>query len=116
MDIQQLHQEFLEKIKTEICKDLISLYTKKYKTLPNWEEEEEIVIDESILGNITIPVEVGNTYDESTNFESWVINEYVVTLDLNLFFRCNDDYNEFNWTELSTDSLVGICKLIKKKL
>ena len=62
--------------------------------------------------HLTVEVEVSNTYDDSRYKEDWSISAYVVTLDENLFFHCDD--NELEWTEISTDELAGILDRLQR--
>jgi hypothetical protein len=101
--------DFREKVKKEICYIATEIY-KKYNDglLPNWEDDEEIIIDGSDANNYKISVNVGNTYDNSFTIERQEIEEIRVTLDENLFFTTNDGANEIEWNEVSTDELVDI--------
>lgn len=99
---------FRTHIKEQICKTLTNIFVDLNDgLLPNWEDEEEVYVDADEIGlHLKVEVEVSNTYDDSCYKEDWVISAYVVTLDENLFFHCDD--NELEWTEISTDELVGI--------
>lgn len=105
--------EFRDLLKKNICKVLVDMYMiENNNQLPNWEEDEEIVIDDSKLRTQTILLEV---FTQSGDvYEKQVINEYRVTLDDNLFFRCGDDEieNEINWCDVSTDDLVSILDML----
>lgn len=109
--------EFRELIKKNICNVLVDIYKQQNNNqLPNWEEDEEIVIDDKNLRTQTILLEV---FAQSGDmFEKQVINEYRVTLDDNLFFRCGDDEieNEINWEEVNTDDLVSILDMLSLML
>lgn len=111
--IQQL-ADFRMALKNEISDLLSNLYIKQYGQQPNWQEGEEIVIDDSNLPTYRISVEVDDTYSsDNCTVEKWAVNEYRVSLDENLFFRCGDDNDEFHYDEISTDELVEIYSLIK---
>lgn len=99
---------FRTHIKEQICKTLTDIFCDLNDgQLPNWEDEEEVYVEADEIGlHLTVEVEVSNTYDDSRYKEDWSISAYVVTLDENLFFHCDD--NELEWTEISTDELVGI--------
>lgn len=109
--------EFRDLVKKNICKVLVDMYMiENNNQLPNWEEDEEIVIDDSKLHTQTILLEV---FTQSGDvYEKQVINEYRVTLDDNLFFRCGDDEieNEINWCDVSTDDLVSILDMLSLML
>ena len=117
LDIQKQHSEFRLTVKTAICQLLVDLYLQQYGQLPNQEDEEEIVIDDKNIQTYRILVECGDTYsNDNSTFEKWAINEYRVTLDENLFFRCGDGNDEIHWDEISTDELVDIWTLLKKSI
>lgn len=103
-------------IKESICNALTDIYRHfNNGNLPNYEEEEEVLVKGSkIKTHITINVNVHNTYTEDVLIEKWCIDDYIVTLDYNLMFVCNDD--EIEWTEISTDDLFYIAKTLKNKL
>ena len=106
---------FRQNVKKQIC----DIATEIYKSdndglLPNWEDDEEIVVDGSDADNYKISVNVGNTYDNSFTIERQEIEEIHVTLDSNLFFTTGEFANEINWSEVSTDELVDICHYLQK--
>lgn len=103
-------------IKECICNALTDIYRHfNNGNLPNYEEEEEVLVEGSkIKTHLTINVNVHNTYTEDVLIEKWCIDDYIVTLDNNLMFVCND--NEIEWTEISTDDLFYIAKTLKNKL
>lgn len=103
-----------------LCKEgivrLITLiYLKHNGDFPNWEEDEEIVVENTEIGATSrISVEVSNTFDESTYTEKWVIEEYHINVSGDLYFWCNDTLEEVEWTDVSTEELVAIyTKLFK---
>ena len=100
--------------KEQICKTLTNIFVDLNDgLLPNWEDEEEVYVEADEIGlHLTVEVEVSNTYDDSRYKEDWSISAYVVTLDENLFFHCED--NELEWTEISTDELVGILDRLQR--
>ena len=107
--------DFREKVKRQIC----DIATEIYKTdndglLPDWENDEEIVIEGCNANNYKISVNVGNTYDNSFTIERQEIEEIRVTLDSNLFFITGECANEICWNEVSTDELVDICHYLQK--
>ena len=107
--------EFREKVKKQIC----DIATEIYKAdndglLPNWEDDEEIVIDGSDADNYKISIVVGNTYDNTFTTERQEIEEIRVTLDSNLYFTTGECANEINWSEVSTDELVDIYRYLQK--
>lgn len=107
--------DFREMVKNEITSLLENIYINQYGQKPNWSEGEEIVLDDSNLPTYRISVDVGDTYSsDNYTVERWAINEYRVSLDENLFFRCGDNDDEFHFSEITTDELVEIYNLIKR--
>ena len=98
--------EFRASIKEQICKTLTDIYLHLNDgLLPNWEDDEEIYVEADEIGlYLKTEVEVSNTYDDSRYKEEWTISAYVVTLDENLFFQCDD--NELDWILTQTTLLV----------
>lgn len=111
--IQQL-ADFRMALKNELSDLLSNLYIKQYGQQPNWQDDEEIVIDDSNLPTFRISVDVSDLHSPDNNtVEKWVVNEYRVSLDENLFFRCGDNNDEIHYDDISTDELVEIYSLIK---
>lgn len=108
----------LNQTKEHITNYLVDIY-KHYNNglLPNWEEEEEIVLTNEEIGNITIEIETDRFKNDDNVIivekEKQVIEKFIVTLDYNLLFICDD--NEYSWEEVSTDELIGIFEFIRKK-
>ena len=108
----------LNQTKEHITNYLTDIY-KHYNNglLPNWEEEEEIVLTNEEIGNITIEIETDRFKNDDNVIivekEKQVIEKFIVTLDYNLLFICDD--NEYSWEEVSTDELIGIFEFIRKK-
>lgn len=102
-------------VKERICQLLTDIYREQHNgELPKWFDDEEIVVDDSTF---TPTIRIGVVVDDDVEYpmiEKWAINEYRVTLDYNLMFRCGEMNNEFEWTELTTDELVLIYDMINK--
>ena len=79
---------------------------------PNFEEDEEYVLD---VEGLTIKVEVDNSYldVEETIMENRTITEVHVSLDGNIFLVAYEDDTEIEWTEISTDELVGLANVLE---
>ena len=103
-------------VKEVICQILTDIYKKHNNgLLPNWENDEEIVVEDSELGRtMRIGVIMGSYNEDYHSIEKWAINEYRVTLDYNLVFWCGENNDEFDWTSLTTDELVMICDYLQK--
>lgn len=104
--------------KEHITNYLVDIY-KHYNNglLPNWEEEKEIIVTNDEIGDITIEIETDRFKNDDNVIivekEKQVIEKFIVTLDYNVFFICDD--NEYSWEEVSADELIGIFEFIRKK-
>ena len=106
---------FRQNVKKQICDIATEIYIADNDgLLPNWEDEEEIVIYGSDANNYKISIIVGNTYDNTFTTERQEIDEIRVTCDSNLFFTTGECANEIHWSEVSTDELVDICHYLQK--
>ena len=110
--ISQQLADFREAVKNEITSLLENIYIKQYGQQPNWKEGEEIVLSDDIFPTFRVSIAIGDSSDNYT-VEKWAINEYRVSLDENLFFRCGDNDDEFHFNDITTDELVEIYNLIK---
>lgn len=81
---------------------------------PNFEEDEEYVLD---VEGLTIKVEVDNSYldVEETIMENRTITEVHVSLDGNIFLVAYEDDTEINWEDISTDELVGLANVLENQ-
>ena len=117
LNLEKQLNEFRNTIKNEIVNLIVDIYKSQYDELPNWEEEEEIVIYDDNLPTYRISVSVGDIYSsDDFSIEKWAINEYHVTLGDNLYFYCGDDNQKFHYSAVSTDELVEIWSLLKKSI
>ena len=81
---------------------------------PNFEEDEEYVVD---IEGLTIKVETDNSYIdvEETTMENRTITEVRVSLDGNVFLVGYGDDTEIEWKEISTDELVGLANVLENQ-
>ena len=81
---------------------------------PNFEEDEEYVLD---VEGLTIKVEVYDSYldVEETTMENRTITEVRVSLDGNVFLVAYEDDTEIEWKEISTDELVGLANVLENR-
>lgn len=81
---------------------------------PNFEEDEEYVLD---IEGLTIKVEVDNSYldVEDTIMENRTITEVRVSLDGNIFLVAYEDDTEIEWKDISTDELVGLANILENQ-
>ena len=81
---------------------------------PNFEEDEEYVVD---IEGLTIKVETDNSYldVEETTMENRTITEVRVSLDGNVFLVGYGDDTEIEWKDISTDELVGLANILENQ-
>ena len=81
---------------------------------PNFEEDEEYVVD---IEGLTIKVETDNSYldVEETTMENRTITEVRVSLDGNIFLVAYEDDTEIEWKDISTDELVGLANVLENQ-
>lgn len=117
MNIKKELDDFRCKVKEEICRLLREVYLELNDDHPNFENDEEYVLENYDVADdddLFISVVVWDTYNEYSNNELQEVQKYIVTLDNNLFFICGDAKNEIEWSEISTDELVAIYEFIVK--
>ena len=81
---------------------------------PNFEEDEEYVVD---IEGLTIKVEVDDSYldVEETTMENRTITEVRVSLDGNVFLVGYGDDTEIEWKDISTDELAGLANILENQ-
>ena len=81
---------------------------------PNFEEDEEYVVD---IEGLTIKVEVDDSYldVEETTMENRTITEVRVSLDGNVFLVGYGDDTEIEWKDISTDELAGLANVLENR-
>lgn len=81
---------------------------------PNFEEDEEYVVD---IEGLTIKVETDNSYldVEETTMENRTITEVRVSLDGNVFLVGYGDDTEIEWKDISTDELAGLANILENQ-
>lgn len=81
---------------------------------PNFEEDEEYVVD---IEGLTIKVETDNSYldVEETTMENRTITEVRVSLDGNVFLVGYGDDSEIEWKDISTDELAGLANILENQ-
>ena len=81
---------------------------------PNFEEDEEYVVD---IEGLTIKVEVDDSYldVEETTTENRTITEVRVSLDGNVFLVAYEDDTEIEWKDISTDELAGLANVLENR-
>lgn len=101
--------------KETICNILTDIYENDNDgLLPNWEEEEEIVVStKDTIGTFTIDVNIPNTYEEYDYLEKRAIKKLIVTLDYNLYLL-DENENDIDWQEITCEELVWICNKLQE--
>lgn len=81
---------------------------------PNFEEDEEYVVD---IEGLTIKVEMDDSYldVEETTMENRTITEVRVSLDGNVFLVGYGDDTEIEWKDISTDELAGLANVLENR-
>lgn len=119
MKAKEMLFEIRTQIKEQICNILVDRYKELHNgELPNWEEDEEIVltkdeIDEKDVNYLHI--KEYNTFDEHYIVVRYAINRYIVTLDYNLFFEVGDYEEQYDWEEVYLEELAGLLDYLKEK-
>ena len=103
-----------EKLVSFIAFEVRNIYLLLNGQEPNFEEDEEYVLD---IEGLTIKVEVANSYldVEDTIMENRTITEVRVSLDGNIFLVAYEDDTEIEWKEISTDELVGLANVLENQ-
>lgn len=103
-----------EKLISFISFEVRNIYLLLNGQEPNFEEDEEYVLD---VEGLTIKVEVDNSYldVEETTMENRTITEVHVSLDGNVFLVAYEDDTEIEWKDISTDELVGLANVLENQ-
>ena len=103
-----------EKLVDFIAFEVRSIYLLLNGQEPNFEEDEEYVVD---IEGLTIKVEVDDSYldVEETTMENRTITEVRVSLDGNVFLVGYGDDTEIEWKDISTDELVGLANILENQ-
>lgn len=103
-----------EKLKSFIVFEVRNIYLLLNGQEPNFEEDEEYVLD---VEGLTVKVEVDNSYldVEETIMENRTITEVHVSLDGNIFLVAYEDDTEIEWKDISTDELVGLANVLENQ-
>ena len=103
-----------EKLVSFIAFEVRNIYLLLNGQEPNFEEDEEYVLD---IEGLTIKVEVYNSYldVEDTTMENRTITEVRVSLDGNIFLVAYEDDTEIEWKDISTDELVGLANILENQ-
>ena len=103
-----------EKLISFIVFEVRNIYLLLNGQEPNFEEDEEYVLD---IEGLTIKVEADNSYldVEDTIMENRTITEVHVSLDGNVFLVPYEDDTEIEWKDISTDELVGLANVLENQ-
>lgn len=114
MSIKTELNDFRFRVKERICAILTDCYMADNGEMPNWGNDEEIVVDGSFVDNYAINIVVSDVHNEVFYNEPQEIEEMRVTLDYNLYFITNDGMNDICWDEVSTDELVELANYMEE--
>ena len=108
--INDARKKLVDFIAFEVCNIYLLLNGQE----PNFEEDEEYVVD---IEGLTIKVETDNSYldVEETTMENRTITEVRVSLDGNVFLVGYGDDTEIEWKDISTDELVGLANVLENQ-
>ena len=119
MKAKEIVFEGRTQIKKQICNILVDRYKELHNgELPNWEDEEEVVLTEDEIDEKDVNylhIKEYNTYDDYYNVVRYAINRYFVTLDYNLFFEVGDCEEQYDWEEVSIEELADLLDYLKEK-
>ena len=102
-----------EKLVDFIAFEVRNIYLLLNGQEPNFEEDEEYVLD---IEGLTIKVEVDKSYKvEDTIMENRTITEVRVSLDGNVFLVAYEDDTEIEWKDISTDELAGLANILENQ-
>lgn len=103
-----------EKLVSFIIFEVRNIYLLLNGQEPNFEEDEEYVVD---IEGLTIKVETDNSYldAEETTMENRTITEVRVSLDGNVFLVGYGDDTEIEWKDISTDELAGLANILENQ-
>lgn len=103
-----------EKLVSFIIFEVRNIYLLLNGQEPNFEEDEEYVVD---IEGLTIKVEVDDSYldVEETTMENRTITEVRVSLDGNVFLVGYGDDTEIEWKDISTDELAGLANILENQ-
>ena len=104
-------EEHLQKAREHYKENIVRLVTLIYihhnGNFPNWEEDEEISVEDSEIGR-TSRISVKVNFASCESIEQWTIEEYHINVNGDLYFWCNDTLEEIEWSNVATDELVSI--------
>lgn len=103
-----------EKLVSFIIFEVRNIYLLLNGQEPNFEKDEEYVVD---IEGLTIKVETDNSYldVEETTMENRTITEVRVSLDGNVFLVGYGDDTEIEWKDISTDELAGLANILENQ-
>ena len=115
-EINEKVNELRSMVEDEIAHILIKVYKNNHSgLLPNWEDDEEIVVSNDEVGTFNLTIKENNTYDEDVEYNTYQIARYIVTLDSVIYF-ITDDEDEFDCSDIDTDTLINLLWYLKKKV
>ena len=99
-------------VKEEIVKVLSRMYLDKGDILPNWGEDEEIVLDADEFKYKVLIDTHFECIKDGYVIEQNTIEEFRITCGGDLFFVWGEGMNEQSWMDSSVEELIGLYEFI----
>ena len=99
-------------VKEEIVKVLSRMYLDKGNILPNWGEDEEIVLDADEFKYKVLIDTHFECIKDGYVIEQNTIEEFRITCGGDLFFVWGEGMNEQSWMDSSVEELIGLYEFI----
>lgn len=110
------YNEFRDSLKNSIVEVIAKIYLKHNDNqMPNWDNGEEIVVEDTEI-KCTNYIQMIVDHGGDNALENWVIEEYRVCCNGELFFWCTEDLQEVYWIDVSTDDLMNIYRALNSFL
>lgn len=99
-------------VKEEIVKTLSRMYLDKGNLLPNWSEDEEIVLDADEFKYKVLIDTHFECIKDGYVIEQNTIEEFRITCGGDLYFVWGEGMNEQSWMDSSVEDLVGLYEFV----
>ena len=103
-----------EQLKSFITFEVRNIYLLLNGQEPNFEEDEEYVLD---VDGLSVKVEVDDSYlmDDERVFEDWTISEVHLSLDGTIILFGGDNNDEVYADDITTDELANLANVLEKR-
>lgn len=99
-------------VKEEIVKTLSRMYLDKGNLLPNWSEDEEIVLDADEFKYKVLIDTHFECIKDGYVIEQNTIEEFRITCGGDLYLVWGEGMNEQSWMDSSVEELVGLYEFV----